>query len=89
MRPVSRRVFLSFLLSGGTAALAGVAVSMTTAAAAPAYVDKFIGSLAATPAEEAAVRTTCWWSRGRRICRRRRLRFTCWWRGGRRICGWR
>lgn len=87
MSSIPRRAFLGFLLGGGTLAVVGASMTATPAVAAP--MDAAVASLITPPTEKAAVRTTCWWSRGRRICRRHRLRYTCWWRGGRRICGWR
>ncbi len=86
MNPIERRAFLGFLLGGAALAAAGASLTSTAAIAAPFPVDT-ASSLIDSPLEEAAVRTTCWWHRGRRVCRR--VRRVCWWRGGRRTCAWR
>jgi hypothetical protein len=84
MSQIPRREFLGFLMGGAT-----LAASLTSRAviAAPFPVDTASSALLESPLEEAAVRTTCWWHRGRRVCRR--VRRVCWWRGGRRVCVWR
>ncbi len=87
MNPIPRRAFLDFLLGGATLAAAGASLTPTAVIAAPFPADTAASSLLESPVEEAAVRTTCWWHRGRRVCRR--VRRVCWWRGGRRICAWR
>jgi hypothetical protein len=87
MSQIPRREFLGFLMGGATLAAAGASLTSTAVIAAPFPVDTASSSLLESPLEEAAVRTTCWWHRGRRVCRR--VRRVCWWRGGRRVCVWR
>ena len=89
MSEVERRAFLSFLLAGAALAAAGATFPSTAVMAAPFPGDATTSSMLNSSVEEAAVRTTCWWHRGRRVCSRRRVRRVCWWRGGRRICAWR
>lgn len=88
MTTIPRRAFLGFL-GGATLAAAGVSLTPTAVIAAPFPVDADPSSMLNSPIEEAAVRTTCWWHRGRRVCSRRPVRRVCWWRGGRRVCAWR
>lgn len=85
---VQRRAFIRFLIGGAALAASAGPLSSTTALAAPFPIDVVTSALDA-PVEKAAVRTTCWWRRGRRVCHRRRVRRVCWWRAGRRVCAWR
>ncbi|WP_363350218.1 hypothetical protein [Methylocystis echinoides] len=89
MSDIQRRALLEMLIGGATVAAAGALMSSTAANAAPLPVGAAAASLIEAPIEDAAVRTTCWWRRGRRVCYRRPARRrVCWWRGGRRICRW-
>jgi hypothetical protein len=85
MSELQRRAFLGFVAGGAAALAAGAVLAPTAVEAAPFPLDM---SAALDPVVEEAA-TTCWWSGGRRICRRRPVRRVCWWRGGRRICAWR
>jgi hypothetical protein len=87
MSDIDRRAMLRFALAGVAAAAAGTALSASEALAAAVPVDAAAGLSLENPAEEAAVRTTCRWYRGRRVCRR--VRRVCWWNRGRRVCAWR
>jgi hypothetical protein len=89
MSDIDRRAMLRYALATVAAAAAGTALSAGEALAAAVPVDAATGLALENPVEEAAVRTTCWWHRGRRVCRRRRVRRVCWWRRGRRVCAWR
>lgn len=89
MSALDRRAFLGRLFAGAVVAGAGVSLLPTNAEAGPLVGAIADGALPDNPVEQAAVRTTCWWRRGRRVCTRRPVRRVCWWRGGRRICHWR
>ncbi len=89
MSDFQRREFFNFLLGGAALAATGATLSSTAATAAPFPVDATSSSMLDSSVEEAAVRTSCVWRRGRRVCYRRRVRRVCWWRRGRRICAWR
>lgn len=85
MVETDRREFMENLLFG--IAAAGAAALPTGVLAAPFPIDSVNSSILENPVEETAV--TCWWHRGRRVCRRRPVRRVCWWRGRQRICRWR
>ena len=87
MTDFDRRALLKFALGGVAAAAAGTVLSAGNAFAAPLPVETASGLGVENPVEEA--RTTCWWHRGRRVCRRRPVRRVCWWNRGRRVCAWR
>lgn len=84
-----RRAFLGRILAGAMVAGAGISLLPIDAEAAPLVGSIAGGALQDFPVEQAAVRTTCWWQGGRRVCTRRPMRRVCWWRAGRRICAWR
>lgn len=88
MTDMDRRAFIGRLLTGALTVAAGA--SLSTEASASLMMDALSeGARPDLPVEESAVRTTCFWRGGRRVCTRRRVRRVCWWRGGRRVCAWR
>jgi hypothetical protein len=89
MTDLHRRAILGRIMIGAFVAAAGAPLRPGDVEAAPISGAIPNSSLLDLPVEKAAVRTTCWWRHGRRVCRRRPARRVCWWRGGRRICSWR
>lgn len=89
MSDLVRRAFLNRILAGAVVAGASAALLPAEAGVAPVMGALAEGASPDNLVEEAAVRTTCWWRGGRRVCRRRPVRRVCWWRHGRRICAWR
>jgi hypothetical protein len=89
MTDLHRRAVLGRMLAGVFVASAGVSLLPISANAAPITNAIPDGVLPDLPVENVAVRTTCWWRHGRRVCHRRPMRRVCWWRGGRRVCAWR
>jgi len=89
MTVLDRRAVLRRVLAGAVVAAASASLLPSSADAAlltGAIPDDIPPGL---PVEEAAVRTSCWWRRGRRVCVKRPARRVCWRRRGRRVCHWR
>ena len=84
-----RRAVFRRILSGALVAASGLALMLAEADAAPLMNAIPSAAVPHAPIEKTAVRTTCWWQGGRRVCHRRPVRRVCWWSHGRRICTWR
>jgi len=79
MTAIYRREMLGIMLGGAAAAAAGLALMSDPADSAPLPMSKGRSVAPENPVEEAVVvvrrrrRKVCWWHRGRRICRWRRV----------------
>lgn len=88
MTAIDRRGMIALVLGGAAAATMGLTLIPDAAEAAPLERGLVPDGVPENFVEEAVWvrRRVCWWHRGRRVCRWRRVRRRCWWHRGRRVC---